>query len=142
MWPLLQCVRLAPPAAHGFIEMILENNGECEKPLLPSLTQLVMVHFSLSSLSLLPLHDALMKRVKEGVPVKVLDLHMCRPHPDNPAEDWLQSLSEIGVDVLRPEKPSDMRVKMESIMWDVIANGPLDYNDDSSEADDDEDDEE
>ena len=101
MWPQLQCVRLAPAAAHGFIEMVLEDNGGGKKPLLPSLTQLVMLKFSLRSLPLLPLRNALMKRVKEGVPVKVLDLRMCGI-ADNRAEDWLQSLSDIVVDVLHP----------------------------------------
>ena len=87
MWPLLQCVRLAPATADGFVRMLLEDNGGRHgRTLLPSLTQLIMVDFSLYSLSLLPLRDALMKRVKEGVPVKMLDLRMCRSHPDNRAE--------------------------------------------------------
>jgi len=132
-WPLLQCVRLAPGGASGFIRMMLEDNWGRDKPLLPSLTQLVMVDFSLYSLSLLPLRDALMKRVKEGVPVKVLDLRMCRPHPNDRTEDWLQSLSEIVVDVLRPEQTSEAREQMES-MWNIVAHGPFVDNDDSSEG--------
>ena len=111
MWSLLQCVRLTPVSGHGFIVMLLEDNGKCEKPLLPSLKQIVMVNYSLYSLSLLPLYDALRKRVDQGVPVETLDLRMCEAHSDGRAEDWLQSLSEIVVDVLRPEQTFEVREK-------------------------------
>jgi hypothetical protein len=143
-WPLLQCVRLSSDATHGFIAMLLEDSGG---RLLPSLTQLVMVDFSLDSLSLLPLRNALMKRMKEGVPVKMLDLRMCRPHPDDRADDWLQSLGETVGEILRPEQTSDVweqsLAQMES-MWNTIARGPFLDNDNFSEyypsvADDDED---
>jgi hypothetical protein len=39
-WPLLQRVRLAPPAARGFRETLLQDNGGRECPLFPSLTRL------------------------------------------------------------------------------------------------------
>ena len=139
MWPLLQCVRLGPGAARGFIKMMLEDNGGGKKPLLPSLTQLVVVDFSLRSLSLLPLRNALMKRVKEGVPVKVLDLRMCRPHTNDRAEDWLQSLREIVVDVLRPEFEEREQV---NLMRNITYYDPFSNNGYSSESDDDEDDDE
>jgi hypothetical protein len=42
--------------------------------------------------------------IEQGVPVEILDLHQCLRHPST--EDWLQSLSEIGVDVLGPGKAS------------------------------------
>ena len=76
-------MRLVPDLARGFIAMLLEDSGGRKKPLLPSLTQLVMADFSLYSLSLLPLYDALRMRVEQGVPVKMLDPRMCRPHPDD-----------------------------------------------------------
>ena len=110
MWSLLQCVRLTPVAGHGFVVMLLEDHGECARPLLPSLKQIVIADFSLYSLSLLPLYDALRKRVEQGVLVETLDLRMCGAHPDGRAEDWLQSLREFVVDVMRPEQTSGVRV--------------------------------
>jgi hypothetical protein len=129
MWPLLQCVRLVPAVAHGFIATLLEDNGGCEKPLLPSLTQLAMVDFPIYSPKL---SIVLRKRVKQRVPVKVLDVRMCGPHPaDNRTEDWLQSLGKI-VDLLRPDQTNEARQQMES-MWNAVAQGPFVDNDDSSE---------
>jgi hypothetical protein len=123
-WPLLQRVRLAPPAARGFIAMLLEDNGGRERPVLPSLTELIVVDFSLYALSFLPLCEALMKRVEQGVPVETLDLRMCLPHPDGRAEDWFRLLSEIVVDVLAPEKTYEAREQMKS-MWKIVARGPF-----------------
>ena len=132
MWPLLQCVQLGPAVAHGFIEMMHEDNGGGEKPLLPSLTQLVMFGFSSRSIQLLPLRNTLTKRAKEGFPVKVLDLRMCTLHLDDRAEYWLQSVSEIGVDVLHPEQTLEAREQMES-MWNIIAYGPFFDDEDDDE---------
>ena len=134
MWSLLQCVRLTPVSGHGFIVMLLEDNGKCEKPLLPSLKQIVMVNYSLYSLSLLPLYDALRKRVEQGVPVKMLDLRMCRSYPDSHAhnEDWLQLLSKTVGNILRPEQTSEAREQME-LMWNTVTRGPFIGDDDSSE---------
>ena len=113
-WPLLQCVRLAPDLASGFIWMLLEDSGGREKPLLPSFKQLVMVDFSFYTPSLLPLCDALRKRAKEGVPVKILDLRKCKPDLDERAEAWLKSLSDIVV--LLPEQLYEAREQIE-YLW-------------------------
>ena len=59
----LRRVRLSPHIAGGFIEMLLEDNEERERPLLPSLTESIVVDASAYDLSSLPLIDALMKRV-------------------------------------------------------------------------------
>jgi hypothetical protein len=75
-WPLLQRVRVAPPVTLGFIQALLEDDGGREMPLLPSLTELV-VYGSLHELSLLPLRATLMKRVKQGIPLDMLDLRTC-----------------------------------------------------------------
>jgi hypothetical protein len=111
-WHLLQCVRLTSPA--GFLAMLLEDDGGRERPLLPSLTQLVFAKLSQYYLSLLPLREVLMKRIEQGVPVEILDLHNCHRylpmldlHKHSPTKDWLQSLSEIGVDVLGPGEAFD-----------------------------------
>ncbi len=75
--PLLQRVRLASSAARVFLEMLLEDNGGRESPLLPSLTELVLVYTALSERRTLRLCDALMKRVEQGVPLETLDLRTC-----------------------------------------------------------------
>jgi hypothetical protein len=120
-WPLLQCVRLGRPIAHEFIKTLLEDNGGREMPLLPSLTKLVMI--DLPAYSLFRLCNALMKRVEQGVPVETLDLRMCIPHPEW-AEDYLQSLSKIGVDVLGPVETLEAREEIKS-RWKTVARGPF-----------------
>ena len=42
-WPLVQRVLLSPLTARGFIEMLLEDDGGRSRPMLPSLTELVIV---------------------------------------------------------------------------------------------------
>jgi hypothetical protein len=99
-WPLLQCVRLAAPAARGFREMLLlQDNDEPECPLFPSLTKLDLIgDTALSERRTLRLCDALMKRVEKGVPLETLDLRMCRT-----TSRAVRLLSEIVVDVRAPE---------------------------------------
>ena len=58
-WPLLRRVQLGPPAARALIEVLLIDNGGREKPLLPSLTELVMVELPSPTLWSLSLRDAL-----------------------------------------------------------------------------------
>ena len=95
----LRRVRLSPTTLSGFMEMLLEDS---EKPLLPSLTELVLVGASAYELSFFPFCDALIKRVEQGVPLEVLDLRMCFPsigqHDKYKAQ--LQRFREIVVDVL------------------------------------------
>ena len=116
-WPLLQRVRLAIPVDSGFIRMLLEDNGGSENPLLPSLTELVLVNDRLDSYLAPPLCDALMKRVEQRVPLELLDLRMCYHDLDNTAP--VQLLSEIVVDVLVPEEDTEAREQMRS-MWDPL----------------------
>ncbi|KAH9030014.1 hypothetical protein EDB84DRAFT_1495541 [Lactarius hengduanensis] len=95
-WPLLQRVRLATPAARGFTEMLLEDTGDHKCPLLPSLTNLVLIDVRLSARRTLRLCDALMKRVEQGVPLETLDLRTCLAtsraiellSPDKSLEKW------------------------------------------------------
>lgn len=131
-WPLLQRVLLGSTVASGSIVMLLEDNGGRERPLLPSLTELVVVGFPLDELSFHPLCDALMKRVEQGVLVEMLDLRMCIPHLRGHTENWLRSLSEIVVDVLGPEKTETMEQMMS--MWKTVARGPFVDIDDSRET--------
>ncbi|KAF8274352.1 hypothetical protein EI94DRAFT_1782567 [Lactarius quietus] len=132
-WALLRRVRLAPPADLGFIKMLLEGNGGSENPLLPSLTELVLVYAYLYQL---PLCDALMKRVEQGVPLEMLDLRLCLPDLDNAAA--VQLLSEIVIDVLGPEETFEAVEQIES-MWDpLVARGPfIEETDPDTEDDDD-----
>ncbi|KAH8992346.1 hypothetical protein EDB92DRAFT_1778722, partial [Lactarius akahatsu] len=76
-WPLLRRVRLGSSTERGFIEMLLEENGGGESPLLPSLTELVVVAAHVRDDWTLRLCDALMRRVEQGFPLEVLDLRMC-----------------------------------------------------------------
>ncbi len=116
-WPLLQCVRLATHAAHGFREMLLEDNWGSECPLLPSLTNLVLVDIALSARRTLRLCDALIKRVEQGIPLETLDLRTCFA-----TSRAIELLSEVVVDVLGPEKTLEKRAQTGS-MWNSVARG-------------------
>ena len=123
-WPLLKRVQLSRHLASGFIEMLLEDDGGRERPLLPSLTELTLV--GSPSYELSTLYDALMKRVKQGVPMEMLDLSMC-------SMSWccdssFQSLTEVVVDILGPEKSFMELDRMES-MWATVARGSFDILD-------------
>ncbi|KAN0138246.1 hypothetical protein V8E53_004135 [Lactarius tabidus] len=99
-FPLLQCMHLPPPAARGFREMILQDNGELERPPLPSLTILDLPDSALSKRRTLRLCDALKKRKEQGVPVEELDLRSCRA-----TSYAVQLLSEVVDSVRSPEAP-------------------------------------
>jgi hypothetical protein len=128
-WPLLQCVRLSPSAGRGFTEMLLEDNGGRESPLLPSLTKLILVDTDLSPRRTFRLCDALMKRVEQGAPLETLDLHTCVA-----TSRAVDLLSQIVVDVLGPEKTVDEREEM-IYMWHSAARGLIEYGYASSEND-------
>ncbi|KAN0127940.1 hypothetical protein V8E53_014288 [Lactarius tabidus] len=98
-WPLLQCLRLASPAAYGLCEMLLGDWLERECPLLPSLTKLDLIDDTkLNMWRTLHLCEVLMGRVEQGVPLETLDLRTCRT-----TGYAVQLLSEIVVDVWGPE---------------------------------------
>ena len=120
-WPLLKRVQLARHVARGFIAMLLDDDGGRERPLLPSLTELTLVGFP--PYELLTLYDTLMKRVEQGVPVEMLDLSMC-----NWCDSWVQSLTELVVDILGPEESPGELEQMKS-MWATVARGPFDILD-------------
>ena len=120
-WPLLRRVRLTHIVVFEFTRWVLADTGGRENPLLPSLKELVLVNECLSELSTLPLRDALMKRVEQGVPLEILDLRTCTPFMEYPA---VQLLSEIVVNVLGPEETIDARAQIVS-MWDRLAHGPF-----------------
>ena len=132
-WPLLQRVLLSPYIAPGLIEMLKDDGGR-GRPLLPSLTELIMVDFSLYDLTRLSLPDALRARVEQGVPVKRVDLRIC--HDDVRAGDWLQNFSE-SFNVLVPEE-FPARQQMRSMWW-TVARGPFVNDEDGWSISDDED---
>ena len=126
-WPLLQCVRLAPPEACGFIEMLLQDRGGRENPLLPSLTELVLIDVQFSARRTDRLCDALMKRVEQGVPLETLDLRKCH------ATDFAVSLlSEIVVYVWAPAETLEMGVFRCS--WDAATGGSFVIEEDHSDG--------
>ena len=125
-WPRLQSVCLSPSAARGFMEMLREDNGGCENPLLPSLTLLVLDDVKLSARRTLRLRDLLMMRVEQGVPLEALDLEACF------ATDYaVRLLSEIVVDVLGPSEILMQRAQTISV-WDVEARGAFVRDTDSN----------
>ncbi|KAH9046757.1 hypothetical protein EDB84DRAFT_1625223 [Lactarius hengduanensis] len=125
-WSLLQRVRLTPPAERGFMEMLLEDHGGRESPLLPSLTTLILVDAALLKRRALHLCDALTKRVEEGVPLDTLDLRKCLA-----TSRAIELLSEVVVDVLGPEETfkTSSQIRSESVARGLYLE---DESDDSS----------
>ena len=129
-WPLLQRMRLAPPAAHGFREMLLqEDTGRRKSPLLPSLTKLDLVDTALSARRTRHLCDTLMKRVEQGVPLETLDLRTCVA-----TSRAVEQLSEIVVEVLGPKEALETEAQMTS-RWDSTARGVFVADDNSGVED-------
>lgn len=136
-WPLLERVRLAPRAARGLREMfLLQDHGQRESPLLPSLIRLDLIDdTALSARRTLRLCDALMKRVEQGVPIEVLDLRTCL------ATGYaVRQLGEIVVEILGPEEAPTRRVQRSST-WVPEDRGHFVYDDNSEEESNDDDDE-
>ncbi|KAI9444553.1 hypothetical protein H4582DRAFT_1909704 [Lactarius indigo] len=130
-WPLLRRLRVGDDALHGFISVLLEDDVGYGGPLLPSLTELVVVVAPLYDYGLtLPLRDALMKRVEEGVPLELLDLRMCWDSPT-----LVPLLSEIVADVLGPMENKTEKKQIRNLWNPVIGS----LEDDNSGAEDDSD---
>jgi hypothetical protein len=104
-WSLLEGVRLASPAARGLREMILEDNGGHENPLLPSLANLALSEGTLTVPRALRLRDALMKRIDQGVPLETLDLRSCYATSGADYSAAVELLSEIVVYVWARKAP-------------------------------------
>ena len=141
-WPLLRRVRLAPPVIYGFLATLLKDNGGRESPLLPSLTDLVIVMDPSDCVDPASTHlcNALIKRVEQGVPLEILDLRMYYPSHDTSAE--IRALSEIVVNVLEPnleggpEERLDASAQMTLRMmrsWSLLAHGPFAKDDNIDE---------
>jgi hypothetical protein len=96
-WRLLKHVHLAPLPARGFRDMLLQDDGGHEYPLLPLLTHLELIDSALSARRTLVLCDVLMKRVEQGVPLEVLDIRTCYA-----TSVAVQLLGEIVVDIWCP----------------------------------------
>ena len=142
-WPLLRRVRLAPPVIYGFLATLLKDNGGRESPLLPSLTDLVIVMDPSDCVDPASTHlcNALIKRVEQGVPLEILDLRMYYPSHDTSAE--IRALSEIVVNVLEPnleggpEERLDASAQMTLRMmrsWSLLAHGPFAKDDNIDEG--------
>jgi hypothetical protein len=100
-WRMLQCVGLGAVATCGFRRFLLDDNGENQCSLLPSLIKLVLVESDLlSPVSwILDIRAILIKRATQGIPMEVVDMRACAMA--DPAVTRNQ-LSELGVDVWRP----------------------------------------
>ena len=132
--------------------MLLEDNGGREKPVLPSLRELVVDRATSDGLSELPIFDTLTKRVEQGVPLDMLDLRTCQYTWDT--DDAVQLFRKIVVNVLRPVPSERQRI---TSTWDAFARGLFtedrisdedtdddggDNDDEDEDEDDDEDDDE
>ncbi|KAH9041368.1 hypothetical protein EDB85DRAFT_2108767 [Lactarius pseudohatsudake] len=127
-WPLVRCVRLTQPAERGFREMVLEDNGGRDSPLFLLLTKLVLVENALFERRTLRLCDTFMKRVEQGVPLEVLDLTTCFATGRS-----VELLSEIVVDVLRPEKTYEPQYEVESQSVPTFVISGLNLEDESDD---------
>ncbi|KAH9041370.1 hypothetical protein EDB85DRAFT_2286338 [Lactarius pseudohatsudake] len=123
-WPLLQCVRLASLAAGGLREVLLQDNGGRDLPLLPSLIKFDLIETSLGARRTLRLCDALMKRVEQGVPLEALGLNTC-----DVTDHAVRLLSEIVVDIRGPAEFLEGRIPFS---WDSVARGHRDFVDDDN----------
>jgi hypothetical protein len=112
-WPLLRRAQLTGLAQQGFKNMLLEGNNQ--SPLLPLLTELVLVGFLSRGWQF-----ALTKRIKQGVPLERLDLRMGAPR--SPEE--VRLLSDIVNDVSGPEYSSEIRERMVS-RWKAVVCVPF-----------------
>ena len=119
------------------VEMfLLQDHGQRESPLLPSLIRLDLIDdTALSARRTLRLCDALMKRVEQGVPLEVLDLRTCLA-----TSYAVQLLGEIVVEILGPEEAPTRRVQRSST-WVPEDRGHFVYDDNSEEESNDDDDE-
>ena len=134
-WPLLKSVELSPLAARGFREMVLQDNGGHENPLLPSLKNLVLHDLTLTTPRTDRLRNALVKRVDQGVPLETLELRSCFSTSCVDYNVAVQLLREIVVNVLAQKTPH-----LGSFLVDDDS-GVEEYSDDESEprtSDDDE----
>ncbi|KAH8989734.1 hypothetical protein EDB92DRAFT_840740 [Lactarius akahatsu] len=124
-WPLLQRVRLTPIEERGFMEMLLDDHGGRESPLLPSLTTLILDDTVLLERRTLHLCDALMKRVEQGVALETLDLRKCLA-----TSHAIELLSEIVVDVLGPAETfeTDSQIRSESYARGICLSDDEDEN--------------
>ena len=144
-WRQLRCVRLGVPAALGFREFVLNDNGEHECSSFPSLIKLGIVD-SLSEWTgprIRDLCDILKRRVEQGVPLKAVDVRTSNV-PD--CTTALQQLSALGVEVWgipadeRPETQKPSFTSYYSGVRDLFVQDDSDldsnidgYNDDGSE---------
>jgi hypothetical protein len=127
-WTLLRHVHLAPLPASGFRDMLLQDSGGRECPLLPSLTKFELIDNALSARRTHLLCDTLMKRVEQGVPLEVLDLRSCTA-----TSLAIRLLSEIVVDVRGPE---DLETTRTDGPMDLTLDGAYSFvSDDDSEED-------
>jgi hypothetical protein len=95
-WPLLERARLVPTAVKAFRDILAED-APPDGPRLPSLTKLILVNVRLTGVRAYHLGDMLIKRVKQGVLLEVLDLRLCLA-----ADSSIQWFEEIVVDVQVP----------------------------------------
>ena len=116
-WSLLRNVHLGPPAVHGFMSMLSEENGEHECPLLLFLTKLILANIRLCASRTLFLCDVLMKRAEQGVPLETLELRTCLA-----THSAVKLLGEVVVEVLAPEETLT-KAAQDISRWESVPSG-------------------
>ena len=87
---------MVPTTVKAFIDMLSEVSPP-GGPQLPSLKKLILVDIALTTSRVYYLRDMLIKRIKQGVPLEVLDLRTCFAH-----SRAIQLLKKIVVEVQEP----------------------------------------
>jgi len=115
--PSLEQARLVPTAVRAFREMLVEDIPP-DGLRLPSLTRLILIEVTLTALRTLHLHDLLIKRMGQGVPLEVLDLRTCAA-----PSCAIQFLAEIVGDV---QEPLDVRQMAKEEFFKQVGIGHCD----------------
>ena len=75
-WSLIERATLVPTTVKGFRDMLAEGTP-LDGPRLPSLTKLILVDIMLTMPRAYDLHDMILQRGEQGVPLQDLDLRKC-----------------------------------------------------------------
>ena len=111
-WASLEQACLHRTAVKAFRDMLAED-APPDGPRLPLLRKLILVDVTLTALRTFSLRDVLIKRVKQGVPLGVLDLRQCVA-----PERAIQLLREVVIDVKEPLSRDQMEEVDDIANWD------------------------
>lgn len=144
-WPLLTHVHLAGPSATAFILELRDfgsHYSHSKGPHLTLLTNLELIGVELTDIKVEWLCEMLLKRVEQGVPLQLLDLHTCYASCYIESLAIVRKLREFVIDVQAPttEMPFSPVVSDEDSGGDEDSDGEEDSDaDEDLDADEDSD---